>query len=156
MSDDRIVAWGDELRRVHARLREALALARESVDGEGDPVQQPVADLLTYCVGFCAALDGHHRSEEAELFPEIVRARPDLAPVIGQLSRDHSMLSYLIEQLRHAVRTGASAAEAHRHLDGIEAVMESHFRYEEKQLVDVLNAHVNSDLDKNAIYGAIA
>lgn len=37
------------------------------------------------------------------------------------------------------MRWSASREELLRHLDGIEAVMETHFRYEEKKLIDVLD-----------------
>lgn len=161
MTGDRVTAWGAELRRVHARLREALALARASLDGDPggtDPAFHDLAptDLLTYCIGFCAALDGHHRSEDGVLFPEVAKARPELAPVISKLSQDHSMIGYLIGEMQHALKVGAPTAEALRHLDGIEAVMESHFRYEERELVGVLNAIDDDELDSNRLFGAIA
>ena len=151
----RAVAWGDELRAVHRRLRDALELARESLEG-ADPPGDPTADLLVYCRGFCAALDGHHRSEDSALFPEIVAARPDLQPVIDNLRRDHSMIDHLIQGLRAAMDRGLSTEEQIAHLDGIEAVMETHFRYEERQLIAVLDAVVENSADRNRLFGAIA
>ncbi|TDE99119.1 hemerythrin domain-containing protein [Occultella glacieicola] len=151
MSTDRLRSWGTELRAVHARLREALALARETVEdsdamgstGAAGPAGTAGAasrDLLLYCWGFCAALSGHHRSEDAALFPQIEAAHPDLAPVLQGLTRDHSMLDHLIGELGRTLEAGALREETLRHLDGIEAVMETHFRFEEKQLISVLDA----------------
>jgi len=147
------VAWADELRRVHARLREALELA---YDGDSDLDTEK--ELLLYCRGFCAALDGHHRSEDATLFPAIVAARPDLAPIIATLSQDHSMIDHLIAGLRLALDAGISAEEKRRHLDGIGAVMETHFRFEEKKLIEVLEASALLDLgdEPTRVLGAIS
>lgn len=48
------------------------------------------------------------------------------------------MIAHLLGGLQDAVDRTASPVELERHLDGIAAVMESHFRYEERQLLDVL------------------
>jgi hypothetical protein len=50
------------------------------------------------------------------------------------------MLEHLIGQLTAAIASDAGPDELHRHLDGIGAVMETHFRYEESQLLLVLDA----------------
>ncbi len=122
---DRLVAWGAELRAVHGRLREALRVTRT---GEAGP------DLLLFCHGFCAALTGHHEGEDRELFPAIAAAHPELRETLRNLERDHSMIASLVGGLRDT-----SPAELGRHLDGIAAIMESHFRYEERQLLLVLD-----------------
>ncbi|MBZ2198339.1 hemerythrin domain-containing protein [Occultella gossypii] len=139
MSADRLLSWGTELRAVHARLREALAAARDSVE-DADPAGPATRDLLLYCWGFCAALTGHHRGEDAALFPQIEAAHPDLAPVLRGLTQDHSMLDHLIGELGRTLEAGAPREETLRHLDGIDAVMETHFRFEEKQLIEALDA----------------
>ncbi len=152
MPTDRITAWGGELRRVHGKLRTALALARAGLDG-GDPADA-ATDLLLFCHGFCAALSGHHRAEDGSLFPELVRARPDLAPVVAKLTQDHNMIEHLIGELRKAVADSTDPEVAHQHLDGIEAVMETHFTYEEKQLGAVLDG-MDTDFDRAEIFGPI-
>ncbi|MDY0908683.1 hemerythrin domain-containing protein [Microbacterium sp. CFBP9034] len=140
MDDTRIVAWDHELRAAHSKLRAALELARDSVDEGADAASGPAADLTLFCVGFCSALDGHHRSEDAGLFPELRAEHPELGPVIDKLMQDHSMLSYLLADLRAAIDGGAEPADLHRHLDGIGAIMESHFAYEERQVLVPLAA----------------
>jgi hemerythrin-like domain-containing protein len=151
----RVAAWGQELREVHRRLREALELARSAVeDGTSGPAA--ARDLRLYCVGFCAALTGHHRSEDATLFDVVLADRPDLAPVVADLERDHSMLDHLLGGLERAVLSGAERDELLRHLDGIEAVMETHFRYEEKKLVDVLDGSARPDADRQKMLGPLA
>lgn len=138
---------------MHRKLRNALALARAALDG-GDEVDA-TGDLLLFCHGFCAALTGHHRGEDGSLFPEVVKRRPDLAPVIAKLTQDHNMIDHLIGGLEKALAESASPEVAHRHLDGIEAVMETHFKFEETQLVAVLNA-MDEDFDKTEIFGPLA
>lgn len=133
----RLQAWSNELRRVHTRLRSALALTQEALD-EGRSAPQVTRELLLYCHGFCAALDGHHRGEDRTLFPAIKAAHPDLAPVLVSLERDHSMLAHLLQGLRDAADRGAPTAELETHLEGVAALMENHFRYEERQLLTVL------------------
>lgn len=134
---NRLIAWNRELLDVHARLREALRVTQDAVL---EPGSAPAAarDLLLFCHGFCTALDGHHRGEDRTLFPAIAAAQPSLAPVLRSLQQDHSMIAHLLGGLKAAVDHHASPAELARHLDGIGALMESHFRYEERQLQRVL------------------
>jgi hemerythrin-like domain-containing protein len=155
VSAPRLRAWGEEMREVHRRLRDALDLARETLDDEhaGDP---SAGDRLLYCWGFCAALSGHHGAEDGELFPRLVRDRPELAPVVRQLVQDHHMIEHLIGTFRAAVEHGATAAEKARHLDGIEAVMETHFRYEERRLLDVLDGMDDDTVTPAELYGPLA
>jgi hemerythrin-like domain-containing protein len=136
LDEHRFIAWAQEMRAVHARLRAALEIAHDSLE---------IDDLLLYCRGFCAALDGHHRAEDRTLFPSIAAAHPDLRPVLRKLEQDHSMINYLIGGLTTAVDRSAGADEVRRHLEGVGAIMENHFRYEERQLLTVLEAlHLNA------------
>ncbi len=159
MVDARVRAWSQEMQQVHQRLRDALALARESVGDQPSgplPSQPLTSDLLLYCWGFCAALGGHHRGEDAALFPLVTAAHPELAAVISQLSQDHSMINHLIGAWQHDLEGGAGAPELLRHLEGIEAVMETHFRYEERRLLSVLDDLDLDGLSRNDLFGAIA
>ena len=49
------------------------------------------------------------------------------------------MIAYLLSGLEQAIRSQASPEEIARHLEGLAAIMESHFRYEERQLLSVLS-----------------
>ncbi|WP_234336524.1 hemerythrin domain-containing protein [Streptomyces albus] len=91
-----------------------------------------------YCHGFCAALDRHHQGEDRTLFPAIAAAHPQLRPVLRSLEQDHSMIAHLLGGLREAVDRAAPPDELDRHLEGVAALMENHFRYEERQLLTVL------------------
>jgi hypothetical protein len=86
----------------------------------------------------------------------VLAARPELAPVVADLKRDHSMLDHLLGELERAALSGGARDELLRHLDGIEAVMETHFRYEEKKLVDVLDGAVRSGAGRQEMLGPLA
>ncbi|KGN39163.1 hemerythrin domain-containing protein [Knoellia subterranea] len=131
-----------------------MELVRAGLD-EGADRDTLAADLLLYCHGFCAALDGHHRSEDAALFPQIAAARPDLAPVLAKLSQDHSMMDHLIRGLEHSLTSGADSDTVLGHLEGLGAIMESHFGYEERSLLSVLD-EIPLELTPADAFGAIA
>lgn len=95
-------------------------------------------DLLVFCHGFCAALDGHHRGEDRMLFPQLAASNPELRPVLDSLEQDHAMIAQLLAGLSEAVERSASVDELGRRLDGVAAIMENHFRYEERHLLTVL------------------
>jgi hemerythrin-like domain-containing protein len=149
----RFVAWGRELRAVHSRLRDALRATRESLDSAA-PVQLATRDLLLLCHGFCVALTGHHRGEDATLFPAIASAHPGLRETLDRLQRDHAMIGQLIGSLEKAIDTAAKPAELVSHLEGIAAIMESHFRYEERQLLSILDA-LALDADPRDVLGPL-
>ena len=48
------------------------------------------------------------------------------------------MIAHLLSGLEKAIRSQAPPEEIGRHLEGLAAIMESHFRYEERQLLAVL------------------
>lgn len=140
MSDnerDRLIAWDRELRTAHARLRAALEIAQ-------DAAQEPAAhrDLLLYCHGFCSALSLHHRGEDNILFPTLEESHPELSDTIARLRQDHRMIAHLLTGLEDAVRSNAAADTLELHLEGLAAIMESHFRYEERQLDSILSTLV--------------
>lgn len=150
----RLVAWSSELRAVHSRLREALAITREALQSGAD-AETASRDLLTFCHGFCTALGGHHEGEDRELFPAIGTAHPELGETLRYLQQDHSMMTQLIGDLLAAVDRTAPADELERHLDGIGAIMESHFRYEERQLLGVLET-LALTADPSSVLGPLA
>ncbi|MGH3655537.1 MAG: hypothetical protein ACRDUA_02665 [Micromonosporaceae bacterium] len=64
------------------------------------------------------------------------------------------MIGHLLAGLRAAVDRSAPPAELNRHLEGIAAVMESHFRYEERQLLTVLDT-LALDADPHDVLGPL-
>jgi hemerythrin-like domain-containing protein len=148
----RLIAWNRELADAHQRLRQALRIARDALDA-GD-AGLAGGDLLLYCHGFCAALSGHHLSEDAALFPVLAARHPTLRPVIAKLTQDHEMIAALLAQFAGALSAPATPGEVARHLDGLSAVMESHFNYEERQLLATLSA-LDLAADPHAVLGPL-
>lgn len=144
--DDRLAAFGNQLIDVHIWLREELARLQDDVDeylaGEGARPRE----LQAHCLAFCSALTRHHTAEDEAVFPAMARRFPELAPVLEQLAHDHHMVTGMLGRLQDLVdgiRPAPSPAEARSvrgELDGLVALVESHFTYEEKKLVDALNA----------------
>jgi hypothetical protein len=149
----RLIAWSRELREAHGRLREALTVTQRAV-AAGEPAEPATRDLLLFCHGFCAALTGHHEGEDRELFPAIAERHPELRDTLYYLRQDHSMIAHLLAGLAAAVARAAPPADLARHLDGLAAIMESHFRYEERQLLTVL-ATLALDADPDVVLGPL-
>ena len=72
------------------------------------------------------------------MFPATEAAYPDLAPALRALEHDHALIAPPLQGLRSATDRAAGLEELDRHLDGVAAIMENHFRYEERQLLTVL------------------
>ncbi|WP_229706313.1 hemerythrin domain-containing protein [Micromonospora sonchi] len=122
---------------MHDRLREALTVTQQAL-ADGEPAEPATRELLLFCHGFCAALTAHHEGEDLGLFPAIAEQYPELRETLYYLRQDHSMMAHLLTGLQAAVARAAPPAELARHLEGLAAIMESHFRYEERQLLTVL------------------
>lgn len=95
MDRERLVAWNLELQSAHHAQEAALNQARLSVH-TGEPVDSRATNLTLHCRGFCAALDDHHRSEDAALFPRLVAESPELGDTVAALMKDHRTLAGLL------------------------------------------------------------
>ncbi|BCJ76484.1 hypothetical protein CS0771_60280 [Catellatospora sp. IY07-71] len=141
---DRAVAFSLQLQQAHRQLRRQVEtlkadLGRRRFD---DDV------LVTHCLAFCAALTTHHTGEDEGLFAELLRARPDLAKTVANLVQDHEMIGTILLRVTQladeAARSPASGLDAvGRELDGLMAIMESHFNYEERAISAALDAGVH-------------
>ncbi|NUR85974.1 MAG: hemerythrin domain-containing protein [Nonomuraea sp.] len=120
--NDRITAFGTQLVQAHDWLREELARLRAGEAGS--------RDLRSHCLAFCDALTRHHTGEDETGFPALARQFPELRPVLDQLTRDHEMITEILQRV----------ADDPAELDGLAAIMESHFVYEERKIVEALNA----------------
>ena len=137
----RFLAYGHQLTEIHIGLRDMLADLREGV--------VPEAELGTHCLAFCAAVTRHHTGEDTEVFPLLAGRHPELRSFLAELERDHQVIAGLLTAVRDAAgRLGAArrdpagpgAEGLRQELDGLAAVLETHFIGEEKRLVGVLNA----------------
>lgn len=131
----RAVAFSLQLRQAHQRLTDQLTRIRAEVGGD----EQAIAELQLHCLAFCSALAAHHTGEDDGMFAELLSARPDLGAAIQNLTDDHAAIAAILLQVRAlATRAKTAPAEAlpglRRELDGLAAIAESHFRYEERAI----------------------
>jgi hypothetical protein len=139
-------AFGNQLIEVHIWLREELARLRTHLDSYFDGGGERPRELRTHCLTFCSALSRHHAGENGGAFPVLAQHVPDLRPVLDELEHDHHVVTGIlrsVEELVGGLGTRADPAEAQRmraELDGLAAVLETHFVYEERRLVSALNS----------------
>jgi hemerythrin-like domain-containing protein len=143
----RLTAFGNQLIEVHIWLREELAQLRANVDSYLDGRGERPRELRAHCLTFCSALRRHHTGEDDGAFPVVAEQFPELRPVLNELELDHQVVAGILrslEELLDEIGADPDPAEAQRvraELDGLAALLESHFVYEEKRLVAVLNSH---------------
>ncbi|MEU0394303.1 hemerythrin domain-containing protein [Streptomyces sp. NPDC006208] len=137
---DRAAALSQQLAQTHQELLRQIGEIRSSLG------HRRLSDnvLLTHCLAFCAALTSHHQGEDDGMFSQLLRERPDLAPTVANLVEDHGMITSILSQVREladrAAESRGLALEAiGRELDGLAAIMESHFRYEERTISEALD-----------------
>lgn len=130
MTDEqRIVAWGDELIKLHDGFRRDLANLRSSRAG--------AADLRTHCLTFCDSLHAHHEGEDNALFPHLWTEHPELAETLTRLRSEHQVVARLLERIRRLLDHGGTGIG--EELDRLATELEAHLDYEEEQLVPILN-----------------
>lgn len=144
--DERLTAFGNLLIDVHLWLRGELDRLREDVDAHLDGRGGRPRDLRAHCLTFCSVVRRHHTAEDGGAFPVLAERFPDLRPVLAQLERDHHLVDELLHKLEELLgglgpdRDPAAARRVRGELDGLVALLESHFRYDERRLVGALNS----------------
>jgi iron-sulfur cluster repair protein YtfE (RIC family) len=140
-----VAALSEQLTHVHEALREQLtSLRREAASGASPRAAEAAAgeDLLSHCLTFCAAVHDHHADEDTHLLPALRAAAPGLAPVIDNLIEDHGLVAAILRKIRELLAPGQGPSvpgELVRELDGLTAILESHFRYEERRIAKELD-----------------
>ncbi|WP_026416194.1 hemerythrin domain-containing protein [Actinomadura oligospora] len=138
---ERLTAFGNQLIEVHLWLREELDVLREGVERNLSGGARP-RELRAHCLTFCSAFDRHHRGEDGGAFRVLAARFPELRPVLEELSQDHRVIEESLRRVQ-AIVDGLSPEsdpdEVRRELDGLAALMETHFTYEEKRIVSALN-----------------
>lgn len=137
---DRVVALSLQLSQAHTELRRRI---REIRTGLGN---RRLDDdiLLAHCLGFCAALTSHHQGEDEGMFAQLLRERPDLAATVAKLVEDHQAIASILTRVRELAdrargARGVALEAIGRELDGLAAIMESHFGYEERAISRALD-----------------
>jgi hemerythrin-like domain-containing protein len=141
---DRVLALGQELVRVHDGLRDELRALQEAVTAGRLPEREG-RPLLAHCAAFCSALNRHHTAEDARAFPALAAQFPDLAPLIRKLEEDHQLIGLVVGRVqeaagRFAASSGKATSRLTGELDGLAAILESHFAFEERRILQALDA----------------
>jgi hypothetical protein len=148
---DRVAALSEQLIHVHQTLRERLVALRQEAAAAGHHTAAAAGhhtaaaageDLASHCLSFCAAIHAHHTGEDSQLLPALRAAAPELAPVIDNLREDHALVAGILQQVRALLAPSAPPStpdELVRQLDGLVAILESHFTYEERRIAAALD-----------------
>lgn len=144
----RVGAATAQLKEIHAGLREQLNDTLAAVDaylaGAGD-VPEPMKTLQQHCLTFCGALHAHHSREDG-VFPRLAADFPELKPALDQLTREHTIVAALNEELTATLErltnapTRELANELRADLTKLAADLEAHYTYEEAHLGPALDA----------------
>jgi hypothetical protein len=127
----RLPALGDELLRIHDSLRAELRRLQDGVRDPGRP-------LVVHCLAFCTALTRHHTGEDAGAFPALADRFPELRPLLEKMAEDHDMIAGIVTRIE-AIAASDDPTLAGE-LDGLAAIMESHFSFEERRIRDALDS----------------
>lgn len=141
--EDRARSLSEQLTEVHQWLRAELARLREELAAyAGSGTTQSPTPLRVHCTAFCQALTRHHTSEDTTGFPALGEQFPELIPVLEELRQDHRLVADILRRLQELLTTLTpdNAQPVRRELDGLTAILESHFQWEERRLLDAFDA----------------
>ncbi|MFB9905441.1 hemerythrin domain-containing protein [Allokutzneria oryzae] len=139
--NERLTAFSIELIDTHTWLREELARLRADIDAYLDGVGGRPRDLRAHCLTFCSALTRHHTGEDDHVFPALADEFPELRPTLEKLREDHHLVADILRRLEVLVAEAdpADARRVRSELDGLAAILESHFGYEERRIASALD-----------------
>lgn len=151
---DRAHAFGRELVAVHTWLRNELSRVTEELDAHIAGDETPI-HLQAHCLTFCQVLTNHHRSEDDTAFPALARQFPELTPVLQGLSDDHHLIADILDRMQSLLITvsPANAREIRGELSGLSAIVESHFRWEERRIASALDQLVGPHRTSTELLG---
>jgi hemerythrin-like domain-containing protein len=140
----------DLYREIHKALRFALFGVTVMV-GAADPSDQASIDQLAQeWVRVTTVLNGHHEHEDKFCDPLIQRHAPALRDELEdahRVSRETTArLTRLISELSHfSASAGSSLARIYSQLSDFTAAYLGHLRFEEEEVMPVLNAALSND-----------
>ncbi|RKR93171.1 deazaflavin-dependent oxidoreductase (nitroreductase family) [Micromonospora pisi] len=131
------VSWGAALRTVHDAFRRELALIRAEVAASGPGLG---AQLRVNCLTVCQGLHLHHTGEDAGMFPALAEGRPELAPTMERLRREHQRIAELVDDLRAVLSAdGVDPVALLADVERLTDELVRHLAYEEERLIPVLD-----------------
>ncbi|MFD9428069.1 MULTISPECIES: nitroreductase/quinone reductase family protein [unclassified Streptomyces] len=141
----------DKVREVHTWLRgqlrqvsaevEAHFAVRAAHQGPGEPPPPGLGlQIRQRCLAFCQALEFHHTSEDAHLFPGIARYHPGLGDTFDRLREEHRTVARIQGELA-SLLAGIAIADPRRfraELAEMSAELNAHLDYEEASILPLL------------------
>lgn len=146
-----VATLADKLMEVHTWLRAQLRQVRAEADahfraraahqGPGAPPPPGLGlQIRQRCLAFCQALEFHHTSEDAHLFPGITRHHPHLTDVFDRLRDEHRIVARLQGELV-ALLGDIATADPQRfrtELTEMSRELNAHLDYEEESILPLL------------------
>ncbi|MFJ8647304.1 nitroreductase/quinone reductase family protein [Streptomyces sp. NPDC093546] len=133
-------SFGEAIKVVHDAFRRELGLIRKEI-AESGTAGGLGTQLRVNCLTVCQGLHNHHTGEDAMLFPMLADRHPGLAPVMDRLKREHERIAALLGALRDVVSDeGADGPQVLAEVERLTDELEEHLRYEEEQLIPLLEA----------------
>jgi len=149
------------IHRMHLReISKARMILRHVTDGTSDPTAfiEALRDMEmaqnyrlfgNICGQECRMLQFHHDAEEHHMFPALeANGTDEIRCMVAKLREEHLVVHELIDRLVEAAHSLSSYPDdrgfiqAATIFDKLEAVVRSHFGYEETGLKDALGVHV--------------
>jgi len=126
----------------HQRMREHCELLqrcaqRLSDSGLDDDTKQAAAQVVRY---FSTAALYHHRDEEHDLFPLLIRSSMKMADVINQLKQQHAEIQTVWQQLEPLLKRPGSIEkpQAFTELsDRFSNLYQKHLAFEEQEFLNI-------------------
>ncbi|MFB8004134.1 hemerythrin domain-containing protein [Nocardia sp. NPDC056000] len=153
---DRARALGKELIDTHNWLRGELGRVARELDEhrEGDTVR-PLRELRGHCLAFCRALSAHHTNEDESAFPVLAQRFPELAPVLTELGDDHRLVADILTRMTALLAdlTTENVTAVRNEITGLAAILESHFRWEERRITEALDQLSAAEFTASELFG---
>ncbi|MFK4070247.1 nitroreductase/quinone reductase family protein [Streptomyces sp. NPDC029674] len=145
--------FADKMVQVHLWLRDQLRHVRDETDayfaalaGHRGPGAPPAPGLglqiRQHCLAFCDALEFHHTSEDAHLFPAMAGYHPEMRETFDRLAEEHRTVARIQGELA-ALLADVGGAEPQRFRAELARMTEeltAHLDYEEESLLPILAA----------------
>lgn len=135
----RVIAWGDQIVKVHRWLRSELNSIQAHVDAGEVPRLQPV--VQAQCLSFCDALHSHHTGEDDGAFPQLELEFPQLTETVARLRREHQTVARILTDVRALLESEVEPSRLRERLAELSEQLDAHMDFEEAEIVEALNAY---------------